>query len=68
MELNHIQENAISDKILDKPSDFVLHQMKSCIDYSYDNLLISSLTIFLNYQTYHHLFPIVSHFHFLSLN
>ena len=48
-------------------SDFVLHQMKSCVDYSYDSYLISSLCSFLNYQTYHHLFPNVSHFHFLSV-
>ena len=31
------------------------------------NLLISLLAIFLNYQTYHHLFPNVSHFHFLNI-
>ena len=66
-QLNHIQEQAVSDEILDKPSDFVLHQMKSCVDYSYDSYLISSLCSFLNYQTYHHLFPNVSHFHFLTL-
>ena len=66
-QLNHIQESAISKKILDKPDDFVVHQIKSCINYSFDNLLISSLSIFLNYQTYHHLFPNVSHFHFLTL-
>ena len=65
-QLNHIQKNAISDKILDKPQDFVLHQMRSCVDYSYDNIIISSLTVFLNYQTYHHLFPTISHFHFLN--
>ena len=66
-QLNHIQESAISKNILEKPSDFVVHQIKSCVNYSFDNLLISLLTIFLNYQTYHHLFPNVSHFHFLTI-
>lgn len=66
-QLNHVQEEAVSKELLEKPQDFVRHQINSCVDYSHDNLIVSSLSIFLNYQTYHHLFPIVSHFHFLRL-
>ena len=65
-QLNHIQECCTSDQLPERPEDFVHHQVRSCVDYNHGNLLLSALSIFLNYQTYHHLFPSVSHFHFLT--
>ena len=66
-QLNHIQESAITEKLLKAPPNFVQHQAKSCVDYNHGNIVLSCLSIFLNYQTYHHLFPRISHFHFLHL-
>jgi fatty acid desaturase len=63
-QLNHIQELASTDKLLKKPPNFMRHQIHSCVDYSHGNFAISCASIFLNYQTYHHLFPRISHFHF----
>jgi linoleoyl-CoA desaturase len=63
-QLNHIQESAVSSKLLKQPQNFVKHQIQSCVDYSHNNILLSGLSILLNYQTYHHLFPSVSHLHF----
>merc|ERR1719440_972794 len=65
-QLNHIQESCISEEMKDFPDDFVNHQVASCVDYNHGNFLASALCIFLNYQTYHHLFPSVSHFHYLT--
>lgn len=63
-QLNHIQESTITPKLLKQPPNFVNHQIQSCVDYNHGNILLSGLSIFLNYQTYHHLFPSVSQFHF----
>lgn len=66
-QLNHIQESCVSaGEVKEYPDDFVDHQVKSCVDYNHGNFLASALCIFLNYQTYHHLFPSVSHFHYLT--
>ena len=54
------------EKLLAKPPNFTKHQIKSCFDYDHDSLLISAISIFLNFQTYHHLLPGISHFHFLD--
>ena len=66
-QLSHIQEACIDqEKLLAKPPNFTKHQIKSCFDYDHDSLLISAISIFLNFQTYHHLLPGISHFHFLD--
>ena len=66
-QLSHIQESTITEKLLKLPPNFAQHQVKSCVDYNHGNIVISCLCIFLNYQTYHHLFPRISHFHYLHL-
>lgn len=66
-QLSHVQESATTEKLLKMPPNFVQHQVKSCVDYNHGNIIVSCLTIFLNYQTYHHLFPRISHFHYLYL-
>jgi hypothetical protein len=38
----------------------------ACTRWNNDSLLISAISIFLNFQTYHHLLPGISHFHFLD--
>ena len=66
-QLSHIQESAITEKLLKSPPNFARHQANSCVDYNHGNIVLSCLSIFLNYQTYHHLFPRISHFHYLHL-
>ena len=66
-QLNHIQEYTSTPKLLNKPHNFMRHQINSCVDYSHGNFVMSCVSIFLNYQTYHHLFPRISHFHFIYL-
>jgi fatty acid desaturase len=61
-QLNHIQEDCFSTVLETHPVDFVEHQVSTAVDYHHDNLLVACLCIFLNYQTYHHLFPGMSHF------
>jgi linoleoyl-CoA desaturase len=65
-QLNHIQECCTSQELLEYPKDFVKHQVAACVDYSHGNVFMSAISIFLNFQTYHHLFPSVSHFYFLT--
>ncbi len=66
-QLSHIQEACIDqEKVLTRPPNFTKHQINSCFDYDHDNLFITAFSIFLNFQTYHHLLPSVSHFHFLN--
>ena len=66
-QLSHIQEACIDqDKVLERPPNFTKHQIKSCFDYDHNNLFVSAFSIFLNYQTYHHLLPGISHFHFTN--
>ena len=36
--------------------------MATSVDYAHDNPVVTGVAIFLNYQTYHHLFPGMSHF------
>jgi fatty acid desaturase len=66
-QLNHIQNKTTPKQILYAPTNFVKHQIACCYDYSHGNHIITIITSFLNYQTYHHLFPNISHFHFLIL-
>eukprot|EP00505_MAST-04D_sp_SCG-Rhode-Island_P004260 Stramenopile-MAST_4_protein_4260 len=65
-QLSHIQEECIDQtKVLTKPPNFTKHQISACFDYNHNSFLISAFSIFLNFQTYHHLVPGISHFHFL---
>ena len=59
---SHVQEECFEEKLLAVPRDFVKHQVASCVDYGHGNWAVTILSIFLNYQTYHHLFPGISHF------
>jgi linoleoyl-CoA desaturase len=61
-QLNHIQSHCFPSRLQDYPKDFVNHQIQSSVDYAHDSRLLSCLSMFLNYQTYHHLFPLMSHF------
>jgi len=66
-QLSHIQEACIDqEKLLAKPPNFTKHQIKSCFDYDHGSFFISAISIFLNFQTYHHLLPGISHFHFMD--
>ena len=64
---NHIQEAATAPVLLDVPSpgSFVSHQASACVDCAHDSTAWSILTIFLNFQTLHHILPGISHHHFL---
>jgi len=64
---NHIQEEATTEVLLDapRPGSFISHQASACIDCAHDSALWSLLTIFLNFQTFHHILPNISHHHFL---
>ena len=66
-QLNHIQEEATPAVLLDAPlpKSFVAAQCAACLDSAHDSLAFSIATIFLNFQTCHHLLPGVSHHHFL---
>ena len=71
-QLSHVQHVAVpSGPLLTTPpaASFVRHQVRTCVDYSHGlwSLPVCALSIFLNYQTYHHLLPGISHFHFLTL-
>lgn len=70
-QLSHVQHDAVPDGPLLAAPDvgFVQHQVRTCVDYSHGwaGLPVAVLSIFLNFQTYHHLLPGVSHFHFLTL-
>jgi fatty acid desaturase len=61
-QLNHIQPECFSSVLEAHPATFVRHQVASSVDYHHGNALVACLSIFLNYQTYHHLFPGMSHF------
>lgn len=65
-QLNHIQEYCFPVEIKEFPDDFVDNQIAGCVDYGHGSPVLSALSIFLNYQTYHHLFPAMSHFRFMS--
>eukprot|EP01047_Picozoa_sp_COSAG01_P040317 COSAG01_NODE_3386_length_6153_cov_89.762471_5_plen_360_part_00 len=64
---NHIQERATTPVLLDvpRPKSFMAHQASACVDCAYDSVLWSICTIFLNFQTLHHILPGISHHHFL---
>ena len=70
-QLNHIQEDAFTLVLEKSPPNFALHQASSCVDYEHKNVflswIVSLCSIFLNYQTYHHLFPSISHFRYPEL-
>jgi fatty acid desaturase len=40
--------------------------MATTLDYSHGNVPVTMLSIWLNYQTAHHLLPGVSHYHFAT--
>lgn len=67
-QINHIHEDAASKVLMDNapPLDFMRHQISSCVDYAHASLFWSAVCVFSNYQTYHHLFPGVSHFHWCN--
>ena len=61
-QLNHIQQDCFPRTLQAFPADFVQHQVSSSVDYHHDCPVVAAASIFLNYQTYHHLFPAMSHF------
>jgi fatty acid desaturase len=61
-QLSHIQADCFSTVLEPYPTTFVKHQVSTAVDYQHDNFWVAGLCIFLNYQTYHHLFPGMSHF------
>lgn len=64
---NHIQEEATAAVLLDvpQPRSFIAHQASACVDCAHDSTAWSLFTIFLNFQTLHHILPGISHHHFL---
>ena len=48
---SHIQEECFEASLAATPPDFVRHQVASCVDYSHGNWIVSTISIFLNYQT-----------------
>lgn len=65
---SHLQEECVTAVLLDAPpgEDFLGHQSRTCLDYAHGRFVTTVCSIWLNYQTYHHLFPGVSHFHFFN--
>ena len=62
-QLNHIQSECFTRSLQKYPTDFVEHQVFSSLDYAHhSHPWLKFVVIFLNYQTYHHLFPAMSHF------
>jgi fatty acid desaturase len=61
-QLAHINAASFPETLQAYPLDFVQHQVNTSVDYAHDNPVVTGVNIFLNYQTYHHLFPGMSHF------
>jgi fatty acid desaturase len=46
------------------PDEWAVSQVKACVDYSHTSPLMTFLCGALNYQVVHHLFPVVSQYHY----
>merc|ERR1712129_298799 len=66
-QVSHIQDEAFSHqtKVTDS---WITHQIGSCVDYSVDSLFWNVMSIGLNNQALHHLFPSVHPCHFIQLS
>lgn len=64
-QVSHIQDDALQIKMTDS---WIAHQIESCVDYSVNSLFWNVMSIGLNNQTLHHLFPSVHPCHFIELS
>ena len=64
-QVSHIQDEATQIKVSDS---WIVHQIESCVDYSTTSLFWNVMSIGLNNQTLHHLFPSVHPCHFVELS
>lgn len=63
-QISHIHTDCIPDEAEVKKVDGLVLQGRTCMDYAHGSLWDSITNIWLNYQTYHHCMPRISHFRY----
>jgi fatty acid desaturase len=66
-QISHCNEHS-NDEQEKKGQEWATHQIMSCVDYNTDSLLWRTLSIGLNAQAFHHLFPSVEPCHYGPLS
>lgn len=67
-QISHINEFAFQNCALKKTDNFIIHQVMSCQDYCVESKWMSVISLGLNNQTVHHLFPSVHICHYPALS